>query len=451
MATKKIGSEKSTSVVALQREFRKSNDAIGLRVTEGNLSLLSRKVFNVMIYHAQQMKEPGTNAPLSSPTAKKYFWIPLSTLAKDASYDSRDTQNLKDVLEDMQNIKLSMESDRQWTSERLLSSVTLVNPSSVNKNSGQVWLGFAFPPEMHEQVMAPSTYTKLSIAYQSLLRSGASLALYEICRRFATNPSKLTYIQTIEHWHSQITGSPSSERKEVVYKYFKRDILKMAIAEVNKITDIVIEVREIKNGRRIVKLQFQVELKKQARLEFPAPAVIDTALMERIMRFGLSQADACDVMALNTDDVVRLACDRVETRLAVKGLAPLDAPSAYFRWAIANLNATNTKPVQAIPAKSLSAKKVLGEDLMTRFLTARAKDAYAVYQQLGDANGKDLFIKFKAQNSNKSLKLELGVTNPMVRSLFSRWYANDLWGEPTAAALAEFVVKFGSEPEVSAP
>lgn len=127
------------------REFRKTNEAIGLRVVEGSLTLLSRKIFNVMIYHAQEMKLPGLNAPIDTPAAKKYFWIPLIELARDAAYDSKDTRNLKDLLEKMQNIKLLMENERQWTSERLVSSVTLVNPEGLNGNSGQVWFGYAFP------------------------------------------------------------------------------------------------------------------------------------------------------------------------------------------------------------------------------------------------------------------------------------------------------------------
>lgn len=51
----------------------------------------------------------------------------LSELAKDASYDSKDTEFLKLQLEELQNIKLLIENETQWTSERLVSSVTLVN------------------------------------------------------------------------------------------------------------------------------------------------------------------------------------------------------------------------------------------------------------------------------------------------------------------------------------
>jgi hypothetical protein len=42
-----------------QLEFRKSNEAIGLRVVEGSLTLLNRKVFNVLVYHAQNIGELG--------------------------------------------------------------------------------------------------------------------------------------------------------------------------------------------------------------------------------------------------------------------------------------------------------------------------------------------------------------------------------------------------------
>jgi hypothetical protein len=31
----------------------------------------------------------------------------------------------------------------------------------------------------------------------------------------------------------------------------------------------------------------------------------------------------------------------------------------------------------------------------------------------------------------------------MVRSLFTHWYAKDLWGEPTAQGLANYVEQFG--------
>lgn len=422
------------------REFRKTNEAIGLRVSEGSLTLLSRKVFNVMIYHAQEMKQPGLNAPIDTPAAKKYFWIPLIELARDAAYDSKDTRTFKDLLEKMQNIKLLMENERQWTSERLVSSVTLVNPAGLNGNSGQVWFGYAFPPEVHELVMAPSTFTRLSIVYQSSLKSGSALALYEICRRYATNPSKLTFIQGIEHWYGVITGNPISEEAPPVYKYFKRDVLKPAIAEVNALTDISVELIEHKNGRRIEKLQFRVEFNKQPQLEFPTPPIVDSALMERIMKFGFSKGTACDILAQNKDDIIRLAIARVESRVAANNMSPLAAPAGYFRWALKDLVRNPPSNTNALPKPS-SATKTDGPSVMEKFLLARSQEALAIYSETDDSARKDIFDRFKEQNQNQILKLNKGIESAPVRSLFSHWYANELWGEPTASALARYLDK----------
>lgn len=427
------------------RAFRKTNEAIGLRVVDGNLSLLARKVFNVMMYHAQEMKVPGINAPIDTPAAKKYFWIPLSVLARDAAYDSKDVQYLKKQLVELQNIKLLMENERQWTSERLVSSVTLVNPEGFNKHSGQVWFGFAFPPEVHEQVMAPSTYTRLSIVYQSSLKSGSALALYEICRRYATNPSKLTFIQFYEHWYSVITGNPISVAVPPVYKYFKRDTLKPAIAEINALTDISIELIEHKNGRRVEKLQFRVEQTKQAQLDFVAPPVIDVELMTRVMKFGFSQTDASDLVAQHSDVIIRAALTRVEIRAQSESMAPLSTPAGYLRWTLNDL----VRNPQVLDAAS-ALDKVTGDpepkaerglNVMERFLSARSRDALGIYKELDERERKAIFDCFKNQNTNKSIKLDKGIDGAMVRAFFAPWYAKELWGEPTAEALAEFVEK----------
>ncbi len=47
-----------------KREFRKANEIIAPRVTRGGtLSLLARKIFNVILYHTQRLGVPGANAP----------------------------------------------------------------------------------------------------------------------------------------------------------------------------------------------------------------------------------------------------------------------------------------------------------------------------------------------------------------------------------------------------
>ena len=245
MTAKKKAVKTATDGSTELKEFRKTNEAIGLRVSEGRLSLLSRKIFNVMVYHAQRIRNKGENAPIDSEAAKNYYWIPLAELARDAAYDSRDTELFKEQVQELQNIRIFSEDAIQWTSERLVSSVKLVNPRGLKKQGGMLWFGFAFPPEVESMVMAPGSYTKLSVYYQALLRSGASLALYEICRRYATNPSRLTNRAEWSWWYGALTGNPVSDTIPE-YKYFKRDVLKYAISEINMVTDINVELIEHK-------------------------------------------------------------------------------------------------------------------------------------------------------------------------------------------------------------
>ncbi|MFZ6773890.1 replication initiation protein [Undibacterium sp. SXout7W] len=447
MATKNEKTSKSSELVASDvsqsRQFRKTNDAIGLRVTEGKLTLLTRKVFNVMMYHAQELKVPGKNAPIDSPSASKYFWIPLSDLAKDAAYDSKDTEFLKQQLEELQNIKLLMENERQWTSERLVSSVTLVNPTGFKKHGGQVWFGYAFPPEVHELVMVPGTYTRFNIFYQGLLRSGSALALYEICRRYATNPSKRTLIESYEHWYGVLTGNAVEREEPPPYKYFKRDVIKPAIAQINALTDINIELVELKNGRRIDRLQFIVQHAQQPQLAFPAPPVIDLALIERIMKFGFSQQESTDFVAQHSDETIQAAISFVENRQTQKNSPKLDSPAAYFRWTLKKGASAAQEQLQNSVAKLAKPKAGDGQSVMEKFLAARAQEALDVYKELDDDERKQLFDRFKKQNSSATLKLDKGIDSPTVKAMLSHWYAKELWGEPTADALAAFIEQSG--------
>jgi hypothetical protein len=397
-----------------------------------------------MMYHAQELKTPGINAPIDTPAAKKYFWIPLSDLARDAAYDSKDTEFLKKQLEELQNIKLLMENERQWTSERLVSSVTLVNPQGFKKHSGQVWFGFAFPPEVHELVMAPGTYTRFSIFYQGLLRSGSALALYEICRRYATNPSKLTLIETYDHWYGVLTGNPVSREEPPPYKYFKRDVIKTAIAEINALTDIQVELIEHKNGRRVERLQFRVEHTKQPQLGFPAAPVIDLELLGRVMKFGFNQQEASDLVAQHGDDKLRKSVAFVQARVEHKSSPPLDSPAAYFRWTLKQGSAAaQDLQLQQSSQKKASGKRLEGPTVMEKFLSARALDAFAVYKELNDHEREIIFARFKEQNTNKAIKLDRGTESAMTRSLLSQWYASELWGEPSTQDIVNFVDQFG--------
>jgi hypothetical protein len=442
--------KKSAALIALPdstelKEFRKTNEAIGLRVSEGRLSLLSRKLFNVMMYHAQQQREPGGNAPLTTEAAKKYFWIPLAEVARDAAYHSNDTEKLKVHLEELQNIRVHMEDGIQWTSQRLVSAVTLVNPAGLKKRGGQLWFGFAFPPEVAALVTSPgSSYTKLAIYYQTMLRSGTSLALYEICRRFLTNPSRVTYRQDWEWWYGALSGNPVADTMPQ-YKYFKRDVIKPAIAEINMTTDIDIELIEHTEGRRIIALQFKVQATPQASLAFPVPPVIDSARLARIMKLGVGQADAENYL-LNTEEAtLEATLNLVEKRVGSSAKTKIDSPAAYFRQALKNGYALGEHAAVESPAKidkPVDPALETPDQLRERYLTARAKEAYALFMELEDDQQQHWQLDFKAQRKASRAHTTSNMSSALYRNEFSYWFAQQQWKEPSADDIIRFAIAY---------
>jgi len=422
-------------------EFKKSNDAIGLRVKKGSLSLISRKAFNVMIHHAQEVKVPGLNAPVDINGSSGMFWMPLSQVVRNSAYNSNDIKHFIKVLKELRSVELEEETERSFFSSSLVSAVSVIDAGNSKNGTGQTWLGYEFPKAVLEHVMSPTTYTRFSMIYQSSLKSGAALALYEICRRFATNPSKVTSVQDLDWWYSALTGNPIPQEGIPQYKYFKRDTIKTAVAEVNSLTDITVELIEHKSGRSVSHLQFSVQLTKNPQLEFPAPPVLDTDLIAQIMRFGFSESDATDLTVKFRDDDLRMAIARADVRVRSTTLDPVTSPAGYFRWLIKSITKENSGgALGSAPKLSGSTKREKEPvNVMDQFTAARSAEAFEAYSELEDFERKEVYDTFKSENQGSGLNLDKGLEAGSVRSLFSVWYATKLWGEPTVESLAHFI------------
>lgn len=418
------------------KEFRKANEAVSLRVSHGKLSLLSRKIFNAMVYHAQQMGVPGVNSPVDTESAKKYFWIPFGDLVRDASYQSNDTILVKEHIDELQNIRIHLEDETQWTSERLIAGAKLYSAGGLKKKGSKLWFGYTFPPEVSTLVMNPARYTKLSLYYQTMLRSGCSLALYEVCRSYASNPSHLTMRNEWGWWFGVLTGVPVGTGLPE-YKYFKRDSLKTAIREINAVTDIDVELIEHKNGKRVVDLQFRVHQKPQQQFDLPVPPIVNGELIERLRGIGLAKEEAITLSVSEEEGFLKATVDLVEKRLRSRNVPPVESPAAYFRSALKGrfALAKETTPQSKLPAP----KKEQGS-LREEFEKQRRLDAWKHYDDLpGESQEKAMaeFSKNAAPVIRNALK-KSGMRSQLAKMSFCGWLALTLWGEPTDSDILKF-------------
>lgn len=440
--------------------FRKPNGAIGLRVAKGYLSPLARKIFNVMICRAQQFGAPGKDAPISGPIAQQYYWVPFSEVVKDAAYDSRDYKLFKEHVDQLQSVRVVREADGDWTSDVLVPSVRIVNVAGRTGSDGRVrggrlYLGFMFTPEVADLIMSPSRYTTLALYYQAMLKSETGLALYEVCRRYATNPSHLTMRQPWVWWYHALTGKAMADAPPTLeYKYVKRDAIAPAIREINLTTDITVALVEHKRGRKVIDLQFEVHLKEDTGDALASRPVIDSAILERIMRLGASQAEATGTYADYDHDYLVRTLDYVERRIRNAKLSPVGAPFVYLtaalkgRWAPA---ADAPKEAQLPSSESdVAAQKI--QEIRKAYSDKHRADARSYYAELQPADQTALFAEFRESDDvtkNPRLRSDAGKRGISVKHVevaFCNWLSVRLWGEPTDTDLLAFAATYLGRP-----
>lgn len=419
------------------RELRRANDSILLRVVQGHLSLLSRKIFNVMIYHAQQQGMTGAAGPVSHKLKQHYYWIPLKGVARDIHWRSGDLESIKAAAQQLQDVKVVQEGNGEWTSERLVASLKLYNEGG-RKHGGLVWLGFAFPPEVNEMVVKPeNNYTLLTLYHQTMLSSAAALALFELCKRHLTNPSRSTGWKELEWWVNYLSGKPI-DGKLPEYKYFKRDVLVPTRDAVNSLGIFKIDFEEDKAGTRKVQfIRFKILGEPQKRELLMLDPMIKGQLVARMMALGMTMEGASDFLVQHEAEKVEQALTYTEARMQDTSKGSLEQPAAYFKEAlkggwkvVESSKKRNRKPIKADEVNELvtpESQGQLGDDVAERLVKARREQAEKMFLSLSETDrGRESQEFLETANStvrrsvSRSVK---GVLSPLARSSFLDWYA----------------------------
>ncbi|MCX7180338.1 MAG: RepB family plasmid replication initiator protein [Proteobacteria bacterium] len=370
--TSELTAQDSQSVPHDSRIVRKSNREIGYRIKSGRLSLVSRKIFNVLLYYAQSMRDKEDEDGRWS--------IPISSLIRDTRFNSHNYDFLRLCLDELQTTQVARESEGGVTSEALIPSFTIDNlehpgnesqAAGIRKRGGSLWVWFMLPPKLKQQLLAPDEYTRLPLEYMAALRTVAGLALYEICRRYITNPSKVTFRDTWQNWYLLLSGEPLGSAIPD-YKYVNRRVLKKAITEVNEVTDIEVELIEFRVGRFVKELQFVVKLKAQSDLGLSPPPV-DAGVLSKLTALGVTLVDAERLSAKYSDKELASTIALVERRAADKNLPSLGSPAAYMKKALRDGYASGQALRQETEAKVAAEQQEKAAKLSAAQQTAAAE------------------------------------------------------------------------------
>ncbi len=221
---------------ALTRETVKKNVA-AIHIS-GKLTLLQRKLSNVLLLNAYD----------TLTTAKNHS-IDARTLAMMVGYNSNDFDTLRGSLRALAETvaewdMLDEQGHQEWGVSALLSYATLKNGICE----------YAYSPALAQKLHDPKIFALINVHIQRNFSSGHGLALYENCYRFVRTRSTGWWSLDI---FRKLMGVDESAYY-TSYKHLNAKIIKPAVAEVNKNSDIHIEPEIRKKGRSVSEIRFLI-------------------------------------------------------------------------------------------------------------------------------------------------------------------------------------------------
>lgn len=322
--------------------LRKAHEAIFIRPQEGSrLPLIVRKVFNLMLKHAQDVG-----------IAHAEYEIPFRAMVKQLEYKSNDYDLLKNHLRELQRTQvewdtLTEKGKRKW------GVTSLVMYAKIEEGK----IMYAFQEDIKTQLLNPSIYLDLDLNKQNAFRKPSSLAFYEMCGRYATNPTHLTARLHWKEWRDLLCREEAALYDE--YKYFNARVLKPAIAEVNALSDIEVKQVAKKEGREQVELQFEVRLKSANKSVLHETSGFNTELYKKLVALGVNATRARKALSEYDHSRIEATIDLVAKRARTPNLPRISSMSAYFLDALRNgyVPATEPKAERQALANAATIKK----------------------------------------------------------------------------------------------
>lgn len=433
-----------------EQSVAKANEAIAIRPKRGRLTLLSRRIYNALLFHSQRQ---GVDEPV--------YRLALSELIGDARFNSNNTELLKSHLRDMQatTIEWSTSSSalKRWVSSQLLGTVT-IEEEGRGRPCIVTW---SYPDEIKERLVKPHQYTRVLLEMSSQMRSYSAAVLYEIGARYLTSPGRLSMREDVVWWAAVLTGR--SDIKEVDYRFLKRDVISKAIAEIDALCDdFGIELIEHKRGRKIEEIQFRVVPKLLQRLDdlnAPNRNVFDLELVGRLIALGIKQDEAQDIYATTDEGQLRTTLDHVDQRLRNAVLPVLKSPAAFFKDALKKGYASTSTSVSVATASEPPRTAALALGLTEADRWQRIRELWDNHRM---DNARQMYAEMLADMQDAArLRFEQNrlddVASPIARAwkrdgpssriaatTFYKWLAHDTWPEePTDRVLLDFALQRG--------
>jgi hypothetical protein len=227
----------------LRRYVKKNVSTIHINA---RLTLTQRKLVNALLYNAY-------DGLLSEDTHS----ISVPLLSEMIGFDSRNQAHLRKALKGLTETSVEwdiLEDDGTsvWEVSSLLSS------ARIRKGI----CSYRYDRGLAEKLRHPDIYSKINLSVVRELRSSHALMLYENCYRYIDIGHTAWW--DLDVFRKLMAVDELASYRE--YKVLKRDLITPAMNEINKLSNIQLELETRRKGRSVVGLRFLVTPNKQLSL-----------------------------------------------------------------------------------------------------------------------------------------------------------------------------------------
>ena len=236
---KKTHVEPVEKLSAVEQRLKKSVGAIH---SSGNLTLVQRKLANVLLYSAYD-----------NLLSKRTHTIPVQIMCAMLGWDaSNRIDHLKEALAALQETRL--EFNLREDGQEVWESMTMLSYAHI-KNGVCTW---RYDEALAEKLYDPAMLSMINLKVQRQLDTAYALNLYENLYRFRNANQGSTGEWSLEFFR-EIIGATANYYDD--YRELNRKIIKPSLEKLNRDTDIEATVEPIKKSRQVVGLKFFVREK----------------------------------------------------------------------------------------------------------------------------------------------------------------------------------------------
>lgn len=395
--------------------FRKAVQVVHSK-PKSPLSLLQRKLGNAWL----------KNAIENAPNDEGWWTLGIKNLSATVGFDSNNRRYLKESAEALMRIifewdVIAPSSKRvPWKASVLFPEVEI----------GSDVIRYQISSQMRERMTNPDIYALIDMNIVRKFRRASSLAIWEFCIRF--EKVRRTTPVPWQKFRDMVLGESGDNKTYSEYKFFKSKVINPAISEINAASNHRVSLLEIKLGRRIDSVQFDVI--REVTVEATTDDEDSIELLSELVKLGVPQSEVKRLMKEHQHDAIKNALEYTKRRMADRKQTKVENAPAYFRHALTNRYAPVSHFVPTNAGNVETAKTV---DIKDAYAFYRSGEAEGYFKELDPSDEDTMIHRYNSQQVVAALKLKKKASK-LAQTAFYKWLANETWGEPSTEVLLAF-------------